>query len=54
VKITQATVEANDKIERLEKQQAQLCAALMAKQPTPSPHLKVEAVVEAAHTVPKD
>jgi multidrug resistance efflux pump len=35
--LAQATVEANDKIEQLEKQQAQLYAALMAKQPTPSP-----------------
>jgi hypothetical protein len=31
--LAQATVEANDKIESLEKQQAQLYAALMAKQP---------------------
>jgi hypothetical protein len=38
--LAQATVEANDKIEHLEKQQAQLYAALMAKQPPqqkPSP-----------------
>jgi hypothetical protein len=33
--LAQATVEANDKIEQLEKQQAQLYAALMAKQPPP-------------------
>ena len=31
--LAQATVEANDKIEQLEKQQAQLYAALMARQP---------------------
>jgi formyltetrahydrofolate synthetase len=31
--LAQATDEANDKIEQLEKQQAQLYAALMAKQP---------------------
>jgi hypothetical protein len=35
--LAQATVEANDKIEQLEKQQAQLYAALMAKQPPPAP-----------------
>jgi hypothetical protein len=35
--LAQATVEANDKIEQLEKQQVQLYAALMAKQPPPSP-----------------
>jgi hypothetical protein len=35
--LAQATVEANDKIEQLEKQQAQLYAALMAKQPPPTP-----------------
>jgi hypothetical protein len=34
--IGQKTVEANDKIEHLEKQQAQLYAVLMAKQP-PAP-----------------
>jgi single-stranded DNA-specific DHH superfamily exonuclease len=34
--LAQATVEANDKIQQLEKQQAQLYAALMAKQP-PAP-----------------
>jgi hypothetical protein len=34
--LAQATVEANDKIEQLEKQKAQLYAALMAKQP-PAP-----------------
>jgi hypothetical protein len=33
--LAQTTVEANDKIEQLEKQQAQLYAALMAKQPSP-------------------
>jgi hypothetical protein len=31
--LAQATVEANNKIEQLEKQQVQLYAALMAKQP---------------------
>ena len=36
--LAQATDEANDKIEQLEKQQAQLYAALMAKQPQPRPH----------------
>jgi hypothetical protein len=35
--LAQATDEANDKIEQLEKQQAQLYAALMAKQPQPQP-----------------
>jgi hypothetical protein len=35
--LAQATVEANDKIEQLEKQQAQLYAALMAKQPPTAP-----------------
>jgi hypothetical protein len=35
--LAQATVEANDKIEQLEKQQAQLYAALMAKQPPVAP-----------------
>jgi hypothetical protein len=35
--LSQATVEANDKIEHLEKQQAQLYAALMAKPPPPAP-----------------
>jgi multidrug resistance efflux pump len=35
--LAQATVEANDKIEQLEKQLAQLYAALMAKQPPPAP-----------------
>jgi hypothetical protein len=33
--LAQATIEANDKIEHLEKQQAQLYAALMAKEPSP-------------------
>jgi hypothetical protein len=33
--LAQATVEGIDKIEQLEKQQAQLYAALMAKQPLP-------------------
>jgi hypothetical protein len=35
--LAQATYEANDKIEQLEKQQAQLYAALMAKQPQSQP-----------------
>jgi hypothetical protein len=35
--LAQATDEANDKTEQLEKQQAQLYAALMAKQPQPQP-----------------
>jgi multidrug resistance efflux pump len=35
--LAQATVEANDKIEQLEKQQAQLYAVLMAEQPPPAP-----------------
>jgi hypothetical protein len=35
--LAQATVEANDRIEHLEKQQAQLHAALMAKQPPTTP-----------------
>jgi hypothetical protein len=35
--LAQATVEADDKIEQLEKQQAQLYAALMAKQPPATP-----------------
>jgi hypothetical protein len=35
--LAQATDEANNKIEQLEKQQAQLYAALMAKQPQPQP-----------------
>jgi multidrug resistance efflux pump len=35
--LAQATVEANDKIEQLEKQQAQLYAAIMAKQPPVAP-----------------
>jgi hypothetical protein len=38
--LAQATDEANDKIEQLEKQQAQLYAALMAKQPQPQPQLQ--------------
>jgi chromosome segregation ATPase len=35
--LAQASNEANDKIEQLEKQQAQLYAALMAKQPQSQP-----------------
>jgi hypothetical protein len=35
--LAQATVEANNKISQLEKQQAQLYAALMAKQPPVAP-----------------
>jgi hypothetical protein len=35
--LAQATVEANAKVEQLEKQQAQLYAALMAKQPPMTP-----------------
>jgi hypothetical protein len=35
--LAQAMIEANDKIEQLEKQQAQLYAALMAKQPPVAP-----------------
>ena len=35
--LAQATVEANEKIDQLEKQTAQLFAALMAKQPQQQP-----------------
>jgi hypothetical protein len=47
--LAQATVEANDKIESLEKQQAQLYAALIAKQPQQIPPLqdKTAATIKA-------
>jgi len=50
--LAQATVEANDKIEQLEKQTAQLYAALMAKQPQQIPY-KTQLQQQSKHQLTK-